>query len=81
MTRRLTPDRLEQITRKQRPSAQLRWFEKHLGVKLPCDMAGPIITESAFESLMTKICGLSPAGPAPRPVVKLNRRTDEKTTS
>lgn len=73
---RLTPEKLQEITKVQRPLSQAKWFAKHFGVNLPTDTAGPIITEAAFAGLVAKHCGLtvSEFQANPRPAVKLRRK-------
>ncbi|WP_353325908.1 DUF4224 domain-containing protein [Chitiniphilus shinanonensis] len=55
---RLDRERLREITGLQQRGAQVRWFKRHFGVELPCDQAGPILTEQAFEALVNKRCGI-----------------------
>ena len=73
---RLTREELKAITGRQQPAAQSRWFKLHLGIDIPTDRRGPIITPAAFDALVSKRCGLweggSPA--ADRPMVKLVKK-------
>lgn len=70
---RLTPDQLFERTHLKRKSAQVKWFRLHLGVEVPCDKDGPIMTDTAYELLLEKKLGLgaSSAPQGPRPTVKL----------
>lgn len=58
---RLTRTQLKVITGYQRRSAQAAWFLRHLGVTVPCDEQGPIITETAYQALVDRKLGLRPA--------------------
>ncbi len=68
--------RLKDITGKARKSAQVRWFRDHLGVEVPHDRRGPILTEEAYQKLLEKRLGLLPfENPEQsRPSVKLMRK-------
>ena len=69
---RLSAERLSEITRLKRKSAQVAWFRQYLGVDVPCDRFGPILTDAAYEKLLEKRLGLgaSLATPEkPRPTV------------
>lgn len=55
---RLTAERLTEITRLTRKSAQVAWFRQYLGVDVPCDRFGPILTDTAYEKLLEKKLGL-----------------------
>jgi hypothetical protein len=71
-TMRLDRLTLENITGRKRRSAQSAWFREHLGVEVPADHRGPILTEAAYEALLAKRLGLSSsAGDSTRPAVKL----------
>lgn len=76
---RLSPEDLYKITHLHRPKGQAAWFLEHLGVKVPCDRAGPILTPAAYEAILAKRLGVSSeqTGPSPeqRPVLHLR---DEK---
>jgi len=54
---RLSAERLNEITHLKRKSAQVAWFRQHLGVNVPCDRFGPILTDSAYEKLLEKRLG------------------------
>lgn len=58
---RLSRVQLKEITGYQRRSAQAAWFMRHLGVTVPCDDQGPIITEAAYQALLDRKLGLRPA--------------------
>lgn len=72
---RLSPEMLYKATGRTRQSAQARWFKEYLGVDVPCDRLGPIITEAAYEDLVKKRLGVLalPAGTPARehPKVRL----------
>ncbi len=70
---RLSPAELEQITGKEKPFAQARWFKLHYGVTLSHDSRGVIITKTAFEGLVAKQCGLAEKTNEVRPAVRLLR--------
>ena len=55
---RLTAERLTEITHLTRKSAQVAWFRQYLGVDVPCDRFGPILTDTAYEKLLEKKLGL-----------------------
>ncbi len=55
---RLTTERLTEITHLTRKSAQVAWFRQYLGVDVPCDRFGPILTDTAYEKLLEKKLGL-----------------------
>ena len=70
---RLTTERLIEITHLQRKSAQVAWFRQHLGVDVPCDRFGPILTDTAYEKLLEKRLGLGASLSTlekPRPTVE-----------
>ena len=58
MDMRLTAERLTEITRLKRKSAQVAWFRQYLGVDVPCDRFGPILTDTAYEKLLEKRLGI-----------------------
>ena len=67
--------RLKDITGKSRKSAQVRWFKDYLGVEVPHDRRGPILTEEAYQKLLEKRLGLLFEDPGQnRPSVKLMRK-------
>ena len=70
---RISRDELFRITGRHRPAAQVRWFKKHLAVKIPADESGPILTSAAFEALVAKQCGVqqTSANTPDRPTLKL----------
>ena len=55
---RLNSERLTEITHLTRKSAQVAWFRQYLGVDVPCDRFGPILTDTAYEKLLEKKLGL-----------------------
>lgn len=73
---RLSREEVREITGKERPAAQVRWFLSHYGIELPHDSRGVIITRSSFEGLVAKKCGLSSASVNQdfRPVVRLTKQ-------
>lgn len=70
---RLSPERLKEITDRELPAAQARWFKRHFDVAPPYDKSGVIMTEAAFEGLVAKRLGLNPKDTS-RPVVKLGKK-------
>lgn len=54
---RLTREELEQITGLCQAAAQVRWFKDHMGVSVPSDARGPILTQAAFESMLARRLG------------------------
>ena len=70
---RIKREALAQITRRNQPAAQRRWFMDHFGVDLPSDREGPIITQAVFEKLVERKCGLEPASTT-KPQLKLKRK-------
>ena len=78
---RLNRNDLFKITHLHRPKGQAAWFLEYLGVKVPCDSVGPILTPSTYEAILAKKLGVFPSGgcetvarevvihvPTPRPV-------------
>lgn len=77
---RINPEKLATLTGVVRPASQAKWFRTHFGVTLPVDALGPIITESAFNSLVEQRCGLLKGRTeivADRPAVKLTKKVTE----
>lgn len=76
---RLSKDQLFQITGRLQPAKQASWFWEYLSVKVPCDQAGPVLTEASYEAILAKKLGVlktetpaieprvSVAVPRPRP--------------
>lgn len=64
-----------EITGRKRASSQAAWFRDYLGVTVPCDRLGPIVTVAAYEALVARACGLpvqAALGPTgSRPSVRL----------
>jgi len=56
---RLNPTQLHEITGREMPMAQCRWFKRHYGVDMPHDRKGVIITAQAWEEMVAKKCGTS----------------------
>ena len=50
---------IEEITGRKRVSSQVTWFRKHLGVDVPSDRFGPILTAQTYEKLLEKRLGLA----------------------
>lgn len=70
---RLSFETLCSMTNLVRPKAQAKWFLLHLGVEVPCDRLGPIMTDTAYEKLLERKLGLSASSssedkPRPQPV-------------
>lgn len=57
---RLEHEVLVKITGRHRSRDQVAWFLQHLGVNVPCDRKGPIITQATYEALVARACGLRP---------------------
>lgn len=55
---RLSSRKLFEITGFQRKSAQAKWFKDYLGIDVPCDRIGPILTNDAYEALVKKRLGV-----------------------
>ena len=55
---RMDQVQLHQLTGRQTRSAQARWFKNHFDVDVPCDQAGPIMTEQTYQALLERKCGL-----------------------
>lgn len=70
---RMKPEQLEQITGCSRKSAQVAWFKLHLGVDVPYDRHGVIMSEGAYEKLLEKRLGLGETSGRQRPVVRLQK--------
>jgi len=72
---RINQDMLYQITRLKRKGAQIKWFKLHLGVDVPHDHAGAILTDSAYQKLVEKRLGLAPelsnSNQKPNPTIRL----------
>ena len=70
---RLTAEKIAEITHLKRKSAQVEWFRQHLGVDVPCDRFGPIMTDTAYEKLLEKRLGLGVASSESRNTPSVNR--------
>lgn len=55
---RLTAKQLHELTGKKRISAQKKWFSDMLGVDVPVDRMGPILTIASLEKLFESRLGL-----------------------
>lgn len=55
---RLSSERIAEITHLTQKSAQKKWFFQHLGVAVPTDRFGPILTDTIFEKLLEKRLGI-----------------------
>jgi hypothetical protein len=55
---RLPPETIAEITGRKRARAQADWFRDYLGVIVPCDRLGPIVTAATYEALVARACGL-----------------------
>ena len=64
---RLSRDDLFKITHRVRPRNQAAWFLEYLGINVPCDRDGPILTPSTYEALLAKRLGVFPRTDAPTP--------------
>lgn len=62
---RLSRDDLFKITRLRRPTSQAAWFLQHLGVDVPCDNDGPILTPTTYEAILAKRLGVFPKSDDP----------------
>lgn len=74
---RLPPEKIQEITGFKRKSAQVAWFRLHMGVDVPCDRAGPIMSDTAYELLLEKRLGVLASLPRqsgkPVPALRLIR--------
>jgi len=72
---RMPPEELKKITGCKRPKYQAAWFKQHMGVDVPCDRQGPVMTEAAYEALLAKRLGILPqsadGSTKQRPTVRL----------
>jgi hypothetical protein len=59
---RLSRTDLFAITHRKRPLQQAAWFKQYLGIIIPCDREGPILTPSTYEGLLAKRLGLAQKG-------------------
>lgn len=64
---RLDQETLVKITGRKMYSAQVAWFRDYLGVEVPHDQRGPIITATAYEALVARACGLRAEVPVGTP--------------
>jgi hypothetical protein len=56
---RLSRDDLQKITHRKRPRQQAAWFLQYLGIAVPCDSEGPILTPATYEAVLAKCLGVS----------------------
>ncbi len=65
---RVSQEGLKALTGKSQGAAQARWFKRNLGVDLPADERGPIVTDAGLELMLARASGLGdkPARPAVR---------------
>ncbi len=71
---RLDNNQIFELTRLKRKSAQVAWFKKHLGVEVPFDQHGPILTADCCQKLLEKYLGIQPKSnesSVNRPTVRL----------
>jgi len=69
---RLSRDDLFVITRRKLPRLQAKWFLDYLGINVPCDRDGPILTIASYEAILAKRLGVFPeklSAPTEREVV------------
>jgi hypothetical protein len=67
----MSRERLKEITGRSFGKAQARWFGEYLGVEVPCDRVGPILTEQTFEELVARANGIRKnEGGAERPTIR-----------
>lgn len=74
---RLDKQTLYNLTKLRRISAQVRWFRDQLGVDVPFDRDGPIMTDAALEKLLEKRLGILPSYSGqerPKPTLRLIRQ-------
>lgn len=72
---RLSQQDIQTITGYQKRSSQKRWFKDYMGVDVPVDRVGVILTESAYDALVKKRLGVMEAANSDihRPQVRLNK--------
>jgi len=58
---RLDNAALREIAKRCRPKHQAAWFKEYLGIDIPCDRAGPILTQQTYDALLAKRPGVFPA--------------------
>lgn len=56
---RLNPSQITEITGRKQPKRQTAWFLDYLGINVPADKRGPILTESLIETLLARAIGLT----------------------
>jgi hypothetical protein len=78
-TMRLSRDELFKITDFKTPRKQTQWFLDHLGVAVPHDRKGPILTPATCEALLAKRLGLTPKGEQPEREVVIHMREPRPT--
>lgn len=59
---RLSNNDLKEITARTQPKAQANWFKRFYGIELPHDRKGVIITQQAWEALVSAKCGMTAKG-------------------
>jgi len=67
---RINKEMMAEITGRSYPRLQAEWFRRYLGVEVPCDSQGPIVTMAAYEMMVVRACGL---GQKPRPAEEIAR--------
>lgn len=68
-TVRLSREELQSITSRARPKSQAAWFEEYLGIAVPSDERGPILTMASYEALLAQRLGIQSSGTPAREVV------------
>ena len=71
---RLDNNQIFELTGLKRKSSQIQWFKRHLGVEVPYDRNGPILTDACYEKLLEKRLGILTPSSEPshgRPSVRL----------
>ncbi|MDE3023238.1 MAG: DUF4224 domain-containing protein [Pseudomonadota bacterium] len=57
---RLDNNQIFELTGFKRKSSQVAWFRDRLGVEVPFDRHGPILTAECYQKLLEKYLGILP---------------------
>ncbi len=78
---RIDRKKIEEITHRKRIRSQVAWFREKLGVDVPFDRFGLILTEDALKKLIERRLGILQSSPSQatttRPVVRLLKKEDQ----
>ncbi len=75
----MTAEKLFEITHLKRKKTQVEWFRQHLGVDVPHDRFGVILSDESYEKLLEKRLGIRPSSSTPeqRPAIRLVNKKKE----